>query len=50
MIKQHEFFNEMDWDLLNAREIEPPVVLTEKPLKYFDKKSLVRYWVLGYNC
>lgn len=43
MIKKHAFFNELDWDLLNAKEIEPPVDLTEKPLKYFDKKSLVRY-------
>lgn len=43
-IKEHEFYKELDWELLRTKQIIPPVVLTENPLKYFDKRSLVCFF------
>ena len=45
-IKNHSFFNNIDWEAILEKKIKPPINLKNKSLGYFDKTSLVNIFIL----
>jgi serine/threonine protein kinase len=44
-IKEHPFFKDIDWNKILQKEIKPPLDVEIKKLRYFDKKSLVIFFL-----
>lgn len=46
-IKEHEFFKGIKWDKILQKEIDPPIDVEIRCLRFFDKKSLVIYYFIN---